>query len=107
MANFTALAIARNVKAGYNIREEGITPEVANKMVVYGSTEVHSRITSYNVCYTKLLRSELNASKVPTCLNSRCSTSLKAGFVTILPFSTYRAGRVYSSMTSIGENGAL
>ncbi len=42
MANFTALAIARNVKAGYNIREEGITPEVANKMVVYGSTEVHS-----------------------------------------------------------------
>ncbi len=42
MANFTALAIARNVKAGYDIRTEGITPELANKMVVYGSTEVHS-----------------------------------------------------------------
>jgi len=42
MANFTALAIARNVKAGYDIRNEGITPEMANKMVVYGSTEVHS-----------------------------------------------------------------
>ncbi|HEX9826805.1 MAG TPA: pyridoxal-dependent decarboxylase [Flavobacteriaceae bacterium] len=42
MANFTALAIARNVKAGYDIRTEGITPEIANKMVVYGSTEVHS-----------------------------------------------------------------
>jgi aromatic-L-amino-acid decarboxylase len=42
MANFTALAIARNVKSGYNIRTEGITPEIANRMVVYGSTEVHS-----------------------------------------------------------------
>ena len=42
MANFTALAIARNVKAGYDIRKEGITPEMANKMVVYASTEVHS-----------------------------------------------------------------
>lgn len=42
MGNFTALAIARNVKAGYDIRTEGITPEVANKMVVYGSVEVHS-----------------------------------------------------------------
>ena len=42
MANFTALAIARNVKAGYDIRTEGIIPEIANKMVVYGSTEVHS-----------------------------------------------------------------
>jgi glutamate/tyrosine decarboxylase-like PLP-dependent enzyme len=42
MANYTALAIARNVKAGYDIRTEGIIPEIANKMVVYGSTEVHS-----------------------------------------------------------------
>lgn len=42
MANFTALAIARNVKAGYDIRTEGIHPDNANKMVVYGSTEVHS-----------------------------------------------------------------
>jgi len=42
MANFTALAVARNVKSGYDIRTEGITSETANKMVVYGSTEVHS-----------------------------------------------------------------
>lgn len=42
MGNFTALAIARNVKAGYDIRTQGISPEVANKMVVYGSVEVHS-----------------------------------------------------------------
>ena len=42
MANFTALAIARNVKSGYDLRKEGIIPEIANKLVVYGSTEVHS-----------------------------------------------------------------
>jgi len=42
MANFTALAVARNVKAGYDIRTEGINPDTANKIVVYGSTEVHS-----------------------------------------------------------------
>lgn len=42
MANFTALAIARNVKAGYDIRTEGINSKIANKMVVYGSVEVHS-----------------------------------------------------------------
>lgn len=42
MGNFTALAIARNVKAGYDIRTEGIKPDIANKMVVYGSVEVHS-----------------------------------------------------------------
>lgn len=42
MANFTALAIARNFKAGYDLRTEGIIPEIANKLVVYGSTEVHS-----------------------------------------------------------------
>jgi glutamate/tyrosine decarboxylase-like PLP-dependent enzyme len=42
MANFTALAIARNVKAGYDIRTEGIKLEIANKMVIYGSVEVHS-----------------------------------------------------------------
>ena len=42
MANFTALAIARNVKAGYDIRTEGINSIIANKLVVYGSVEVHS-----------------------------------------------------------------
>ncbi|MGM5470352.1 pyridoxal phosphate-dependent decarboxylase family protein [Flavobacteriaceae bacterium LMO-SS05] len=42
VANFTALAIARNVKAGYDIRANGMSPEQANKMVVYGSAEVHS-----------------------------------------------------------------
>lgn len=42
MANFTALAVARNAKSGYDIRNKGITSELANKMVVYASNEIHS-----------------------------------------------------------------
>lgn len=41
MANFTGLAVARNIKAGFDIREKGLQ-DIAEKMVVYGSTEVHS-----------------------------------------------------------------
>jgi glutamate/tyrosine decarboxylase-like PLP-dependent enzyme len=39
MANYAALAVARNVKAGYDIRSEGLKE---NNLVFYGSTEVHS-----------------------------------------------------------------
>ena len=39
MANYAALAVARNVKAGYDIRAEGLK---ANNLVFYASTEVHS-----------------------------------------------------------------
>lgn len=42
MANYAGLAVARNVKAGYDIREEGILPEMAGKLVAYASVEVHS-----------------------------------------------------------------
>lgn len=42
MANFNALAVARHVKAGYDIRKEGIRPEYAGKFTVYASVEVHS-----------------------------------------------------------------
>jgi len=39
MANYVALAITRNVKAGYDIRTEGLKE---NNLVFYGSTEIHS-----------------------------------------------------------------
>ncbi len=39
MANYAGLAVARNVKAGYNIRAEGLKE---NNLVFYASTEVHS-----------------------------------------------------------------
>lgn len=42
MANFTGLAIARNVKAGYDIRAEGLVTQKSKKMIVYASTEIHS-----------------------------------------------------------------
>ncbi|NNE02520.1 MAG: aminotransferase class V-fold PLP-dependent enzyme [Eudoraea sp.] len=39
MANYVGLAISRNVKAGYDIRKEGLKE---NNLVFYGSTEIHS-----------------------------------------------------------------
>ncbi|MEM9141964.1 MAG: pyridoxal-dependent decarboxylase [Bacteroidota bacterium] len=39
MANFAALAVARNTQAGYDLRAEGIR---TNDFVFYGSQEVHS-----------------------------------------------------------------
>lgn len=39
MANYAALAVARNVKAGYDIRKEGLKE---NNLVFYASTEIHS-----------------------------------------------------------------
>lgn len=40
MANFVGLTVARNIKAGYDIRQKGFQPN--HKMVVYASSEVHS-----------------------------------------------------------------
>jgi aromatic-L-amino-acid/L-tryptophan decarboxylase len=39
MANYAALAVGRNVKAGYDIRAEGLKE---NNLVFYASTEIHS-----------------------------------------------------------------
>ena len=42
-ANIIGLAVARNAKAGFNIRQKGIQC-ASQKMVLYGSREVHSSI---------------------------------------------------------------
>jgi hypothetical protein len=51
--------------------------------------------------------SVLKASRVPTPGKSTGSTSVRAGRVTIRPCRLKRAGRVYSSRTSMGEKTAL
>jgi hypothetical protein len=51
--------------------------------------------------------SVLNASSVPTPGKSISSGSESASRTTTCPCSTSRAGRVYSSSTSMGENPAL
>ena len=51
--------------------------------------------------------SVLNASSVPTPGKLTGSISVRAGSVTICPKRLNRAGRVYSAITSMGENTAL
>jgi glutamate/tyrosine decarboxylase-like PLP-dependent enzyme len=43
MANLTGLVVARNTKAGFDIRKEGLQSDHA-RLVLYGSTEMHSSL---------------------------------------------------------------
>ena len=62
------------------------------------------RFRAFTVERTVRRPSVRNASSVPTPGTSKRVTSDRAGFVTSCPSSTRRAGRVYSSMTSVAEN---
>ena len=42
MANLIGLAVARNAKAGYDIRQQGLQHCAHPQLLVYGSTETHS-----------------------------------------------------------------
>lgn len=43
MANFVGLLVARNVKAGFDIRKEGVAA-IPKRLTMYGSTEMHSSL---------------------------------------------------------------
>lgn len=48
MANLNGLAVARNAKAGYDIREEGLQSDGRPELTVYGSSETHNWV--YKAC---------------------------------------------------------
>lgn len=48
MANLNGLAVARNAKAGYDIREEGLQASGRPELTVYGSSETHNWV--YKAC---------------------------------------------------------
>src|SRR5438874_7631545 len=44
MANFVGLAVARNARAGYDVRERGLHDDGTPQLTVYASTETHSSV---------------------------------------------------------------
>jgi glutamate/tyrosine decarboxylase-like PLP-dependent enzyme len=44
MANFVGLAVARNARAGYDVRDHGVHGSDVPRLLVYASTETHSSV---------------------------------------------------------------
>lgn len=44
MANFVGLAVARNARAGYDVRERGVHGSDLPRLIVYASSETHSSV---------------------------------------------------------------
>jgi glutamate/tyrosine decarboxylase-like PLP-dependent enzyme len=44
MANFVGLAVARNARAGYDVRDRGVQGPNLPRLIVYASTETHSSV---------------------------------------------------------------
>jgi len=44
MANFVGLAVARNARAGYDVRERGVHGSDVPQLIVYASSETHSSV---------------------------------------------------------------
>jgi len=44
MANFVGLAVARNARAGYDVRERGVHGSDVPRLIVYASSETHSSV---------------------------------------------------------------
>ena len=54
--------------------EEKITTTLEKNYMPYAMSVIVSRITSYNVCYTKLLRRRILLSMVPENITAFCGT---------------------------------